>query len=69
MRVGVDRDRCCGAGQCVMSAPAVFDQSESDGLVLLRQGWAGSAVRGDVELAVALCPANAISVEDDAGKA
>nr|AEM44321.1 ferredoxin-2 [uncultured bacterium] len=52
-----------------MSAPAVFDQSESDGLVLLRDGWAGSAARGDVELAAVLCPANAISVEDDAGKA
>lgn len=32
-RVGAERDRCVGAGQCVLAAPGVFDQDEEDGLV------------------------------------
>ncbi len=28
-RVTVDRDRCIGAGQCVLSAQEVFDQDET----------------------------------------
>ena len=35
MRVSVDASRCCGAGLCALTAPAVFDQSEHDGTVLL----------------------------------
>ncbi|MFD9099130.1 ferredoxin [Streptomyces collinus] len=65
MQVSVDKDRCCGAGQCVMAAPDVFDQSEDDGLVLLRPGTAGRAARADLELAAGLCPAGAISVRED----
>jgi ferredoxin len=65
MQVSVDKDRCCGAGQCVMAAPDVFDQSEEDGLVLLRPGAAGQASRADLELAVGLCPAGAITVRED----
>ena len=33
MRVTADRDVCIGAGMCVLTAPAVFDQSDDDGLV------------------------------------
>ncbi|MFE3638713.1 ferredoxin [Streptomyces sp. NPDC059168] len=62
MQVSVDRDRCCGAGQCVMAAPDVFDQGEDDGLVLLRPGAAGQAAHADLELAAGLCPAGAITV-------
>ena len=32
MEINVDRDRCVGAGQCVLSAPDVFDQDD-EGLV------------------------------------
>jgi len=35
VRVLADRDRCVGAGQCVLSAPDVFDQSDQDGRVLI----------------------------------
>jgi ferredoxin len=33
MRVSVDRGRCCGSGNCVMTAPEVFDQDDAEGLV------------------------------------
>lgn len=35
VRILADRDRCIGAGQCVLSAPDVFDQSDDDGRVLI----------------------------------
>jgi ferredoxin len=65
MQVSVEQDRCCGSGQCVMTLPDVFDQSEEDGLVLLRPGGAEQAARADLELAASLCPAGAITVHAD----
>jgi ferredoxin len=62
-RVRVDRDRCCGAGNCVLTAPTVFDQDDDDGLVLLR---ADTVPPGDVDRvrrAVDLCPAGAITLD------
>ena len=35
MRVIVDVSKCCGAGQCVLLAPKVFDQQESGVVILL----------------------------------
>ena len=35
MKVTVDEEKCCGAGTCVLVAPAVFDQREEDGIVVL----------------------------------
>ncbi|MFH8571869.1 ferredoxin [Streptomyces sp. NPDC017993] len=65
MRVSVDKERCCGAGQCVMTAPDVFDQSDEDGVVLLRAERPAAALLSELELAAALCPAHAITVEGD----
>ncbi|WP_030881096.1 hypothetical protein, partial [Streptomyces sp. NRRL S-1868] len=31
MKLSVDRDRHCGAGQCVMIAPEIDDQRYEDG--------------------------------------
>ncbi|MFI1278490.1 ferredoxin [Micromonospora sp. NPDC020751] len=60
MRIEVDRDRCCGSGNCVLAAPEVFDQDEADGLVLLLRPapLAGAADR--IRRAADLCPAGAI---------
>lgn len=60
--VRVDRDRCCGAGNCVVTAPEVFDQDDEDGLVLLRRAEPAADTLDRVRLAVELCPAGAISV-------
>ncbi|EME53077.1 ferredoxin [Amycolatopsis decaplanina] len=35
MRLEVDRERCVGAGMCVLTAPEVFGQDEEDGRVRL----------------------------------
>ncbi|MFI5533045.1 ferredoxin [Kitasatospora sp. NPDC051853] len=64
MQVTVDQDRCCGSGQCVLTAPAVFDQSEDDGLVRVLDPEPGPAELPAVRLATALCPGGAISLTE-----
>ncbi len=67
MQLRVDRSRCIGGGLCVLTAPAVFDQSP-DGLVTLRDKAASPADGigvGDEELervqqAEEICPGQAI---------
>nr|WP_184847229.1 ferredoxin [Allocatelliglobosispora scoriae] len=62
MRVEVDREACCGSGNCVMAAPDVFDQHESDGLVVLLLPEPPPELHDAVRQAVHLCPAGAITV-------
>jgi ferredoxin len=64
MKVTVDTDKCIAAGQCVLSAPEVFDQREEDGLVVLLNPSPSADVVVDVKQAATLCPALAITVED-----
>lgn len=64
MRITVDSDRCVGAGQCVLTAPAVFDQDE-DGLVTLLGAGPGADGEAAVRLAGGLCPSRAITVHED----
>jgi ferredoxin len=65
MRVVTDTARCVGAGQCVLTEPAVFDQSDDDGtVVLLVEHVEGDQV-ANVEEAVDMCPAQAIALEKD----
>lgn len=65
MKINVDRDACCGAGQCVLVAPEVFDQ-DGDGLVLLRDPRPAPAHAAAVEEAVSMCPTGVIWVDPDA---
>ncbi|WP_035795916.1 ferredoxin [Kitasatospora mediocidica] len=62
MHVTVDQNRCCSSGQCVLTAPTVFDQSEEDGLVLLLQDEPAEALHPQVRTAAAICPSGAISL-------
>ncbi|GIF25482.1 ferredoxin [Actinoplanes tereljensis] len=62
MEITVDEDACCGAGQCVMIAPEVFDQRDDDGVVILLDPAPPPELRPAVENAAAVCPAAAISV-------
>ncbi|MCF6469662.1 ferredoxin [Nonomuraea sp. MG754425] len=62
MKVTVDEDKCCGAGQCVLLAPEVFDQREEDGIVLLLEAEPGEGQHALVREAAAVCPAGAIEV-------
>ncbi|MEU9481785.1 ferredoxin [Streptomyces sp. NPDC048191] len=61
MRINLVPDRCCGAAQCVLTAPEVFDQGE-DGLVLLVDPTPPEALRERVREAAEYCPSRAIEV-------
>ncbi|MBW5486773.1 ferredoxin [Streptomyces bambusae] len=61
MRIGIDRDRCIGAGQCALTAPEVFTQDDDGFSSLLpgREDGGGSAL---VREAARACPVAAITV-------
>ncbi len=64
MRVAVDQDRCIAAGQCVATAPDVFDQRDEDGVVVLLKAVPGADEEDDVRRAAGVCPALAIQIQD-----
>ncbi|MPY59966.1 ferredoxin [Streptomyces spongiae] len=64
MKVSVDEDKCCGAGQCVMLAPEVFDQREDDGIVLLLDAEPAPDQHATVREAAAMCPSGAIALHE-----
>lgn len=59
MQINIDRDSCCGAGQCVMLAPAVFDQDE-EGIVVLLDENPPEALHPAVREAQSMCPTGVI---------
>ncbi|MES2187888.1 MAG: ferredoxin [Pseudomonadota bacterium] len=65
MKVTIDRSRCIAAGQCVLKSPAVFDQNEEDGIVVLLNPNPPPELRESVLLAARVCPAEAIKVQLD----
>lgn len=60
----MDQDSCIGSGQCVITAPEVFDQRDEDGIVTLLTDRPDPGDAADVRHAAAICPAAAISVAD-----
>jgi ferredoxin len=64
-RIVIDRTRCIGAGQCVANAADHFTQSDEDGLSEAIAPATTEAHRAAVELAIAACPVQAISMIDD----
>ena len=64
MNVSVDQGKCVAAGHCVLSAPAVFDQRDDDGIVVLQTPDPPAELADDVRQAATLCPARAIAVEE-----
>jgi ferredoxin len=63
MKIVIETEKCVAAGQCVLSAPDVFDQYEEDGTVILLTENPSSELTDDVEEAAALCPGRAIRLE------
>ena len=63
VRVTADRDVCIGAGMCVLTAPAVFDQTD-DGLVDVLVDAPDEGAVAAVRDAVKLCPSGALRVTD-----
>ena len=64
MRVTVDTGLCCGSGQCVLTAPGVFDQSDDDGTVVLLDACPPGDAHEDVRAAAHVCPSGAIGVQE-----
>ncbi|MDJ1136989.1 ferredoxin [Streptomyces iconiensis] len=62
MRLSADRDRCAGAGMCALTAPALFDQDDEEGLVVLLNPVPAPEHRAAARMAVGLCPAGAIAL-------
>ncbi|MFJ8807187.1 ferredoxin [Streptomyces sp. NPDC102490] len=63
MRIGIDEDRCIGAGQCALTAPEVFTQDD-DGYSTLRPGREDGGGSALVREAARACPVGAITVEE-----
>ena len=63
MKITADRELCIQAGNCVMSADAVFDQDD-DGVVVLLCDEVPDGELDRVREAVKLCPAQALRLVD-----
>jgi ferredoxin len=61
VKVTADRDVCISAGNCVMSAGAVFDQDE-DGIVMVLVDEVPEGEEDHAREAVRLCPSQALSL-------
>jgi ferredoxin len=62
MKVIGDLDTCIGAGDCVLIAPDIFEQSGDDGLVRLRLDPIDSDDLRLAREAVDHCPSGALSI-------
>ncbi|GGP65323.1 ferredoxin [Saccharothrix coeruleofusca] len=63
MRIIADTGRCVGAGQCVLTEPALFDQSEDEGtIIVLNEAPEGELVEKARE-AARVCPGQVLSLE------
>lgn len=62
MHLSADHDRCMGAGQCVLTAPDLFD-ADDDGLVVVLDADPAPDRRPAAEEAVRLCPNAALRLD------
>lgn len=61
VHIETEKDRCIGAGQCVLAAPDVFDQDD-EGTVDLLVPDPSAAQEGAVREAANVCPAQVITL-------
>jgi ferredoxin len=59
VQIDTDTDRCIGAGQCVLTAPELFDQNDRGTVVVLDAHPEGRQ-RKVTDEAAAACPSAAI---------
>ena len=63
MRVSANPQHCIGAGQCVLIAPEVFDQSE-EGTVMVLVETVDDSAQAVTREAVRVCPSRSISLAE-----
>jgi ferredoxin len=64
VKVTADREVCISAGNCVMSAGALFDQDD-DGIVVVLVDEVPESEEDHAREAVKLCPSQALRIADD----
>ena len=64
MHVTVDYELCEGHGQCILAAPEVFDLPDDSEQVVLLDPDPPPAAHAAVIQAAAMCPAQALRIED-----
>jgi ferredoxin len=65
VKIIADTGRCVGAGQCVLTDPEVFDQSEDDGTVVVLVSEPGDEQQVEnARTAVRICPSQALSLRE-----
>jgi ferredoxin len=64
MRIVADTELCVGAGQCVLTEPAVFDQDDDGTVVILVDRPSGEELDNARE-AVHVCPSQALSLVEE----
>ncbi|WP_130344808.1 ferredoxin [Herbihabitans rhizosphaerae] len=65
MRINADRDVCVGAGQCVLTDDAIFDQDDAEGTVVVLSEHVDGEALEHARTAVDICPSGALSLSDD----
>lgn len=65
MHAQVDQEKCISSGQCVMNVPAVFDQRDDDGVLILRINRPPTECQDNVRRAALMCPARAITLSEE----
>jgi ferredoxin len=63
VKISADRDVCISAGNCVMTAGAVFDQDD-DGIVVVLVDEVPEGEEDHAREAVKLCPSEALRIAD-----
>jgi ferredoxin len=63
VRISVETDRCVGAGQCVLTAPDIFDQDDFGIVRVLTEPGDAETWEAAVQ-AGHICPSQAITVTD-----
>jgi ferredoxin len=63
MRIRVLRERCVGAGQCVLAAPRLFDQSDEDGTVVVLDETPSPEDEPAALAALGVCPSGTIRLD------
>jgi ferredoxin len=64
MKVSADTAVCLAAGQCALMLPAVFDQRDDDGVVVVLDEEPPAELHDAVRAAVLGCPSGALRVDE-----
>jgi ferredoxin len=62
MRIEIDREKCCGVGNCVLTAPDLFDLDDEENVAVAIVPAVTETRRAEVERVIDECPTMAIDL-------